>query len=1300
MGALVAERFELIEAIGSGGFGTVYRALDHAHGREVAIKLLHQEGTVEVGRFEREAALLAEVRHPNLVRYIAHGRAESDKAFLVMEWLEGHTLLTRLRTGWLTLADVAKLAARVVSGLQAIAERGLVHRDIKPANLFLPRGRVEDVKLLDFGLARRIAEVESPLSRTGVLLGTPLYMSPEQARGARKLDDRSDVFSLGSVLFECLCGMPPFEADTALATLGKICFEAPPSLNALRPDVSPALENVVLRMLEKESSRRPTFAELSTTFQAIESASQFAYTSSGDIALNIATQEIAVSTGVAPSLRPRAQQRVISAVFVGPSEDGSERRVREILNGLRHRFGARCECLLSGALILLLERQTTPNEQAHAAAQCALSLRELLPDSPIAVCMGKAQLEGVLMGSLLEAGAHLLEQTPEGLIRLDDAMASLLEVRFDLRGPQGRRVLERERVGGETPRTLLGSVTPFVGRERELQQLDLLLGECREESMARAVLVTAPAGAGKSRLRFEFLQRLRQADANGECVVLLGAGDSLRSGSPFSALIPTLRDWMGMASGDAPERKRQKLSAGIARVVPATRAASVTTFLAEVLSLNGAVDVGQELREAREDPQTMADRVRASWLEWLGALARTQPLVLVIDDLHWADLASVGLLEHCLRTLENRAVMVFALARPEVRERFPKLWVERNLTELHLSRLGAKACEKLILALPTQLDTERRRWLIERADGNPFFLEELIRSDSSGSRSQELPDTVLGTIQARLDALGEDAKLVLRIASVFGQEFRFSGLESLLGTEARRLDLEGWLAVLVDKELLFERGSGDVRSFVFRHALVRDAAYALLVDSERTLAHRLAAHWLASRGDTESALLAQHYELGGELRRAAEAYVAAAMRAFEAHAVDEVIRLGESAKTCGAQGSRFFELCSMVAEALSWRDRHELSASWARLAHQGLPTGAPGWWRASQVMAIKAMRDGDRGTTEVIAEEMLAEACHREADAEQLIALGLVAYNSFIDLQVELALRLTAAVGAPKPEYSPRTQHALVTLQAFVADAHGDVAQTIAHTKTALTWAQRAGAAHEEVSSLCYLAEAARQIGDYAAVESWAQQAMQHPESNPAEHKFFLEKQGYVALQGLDYARAERLLVHAVTAFREADMLENNAWTTSDLAMLYSKMGDQTRALALCDEAAAMAVSPPAKAYTLAMAAEIKLANRQVHAARKDAEALEVFLLAIPFPAYAILFLLVQAECFFAAEEPQVAEQKLREAHALVLHRAGRIDDPKLRASFLEVVPYNAKVLRWAHEWLGLTNELPNSAPAAHATST
>jgi serine/threonine protein kinase len=251
-GEVVAERFELLGLAQAGGMGAIWRARDRLSGEPVAIKLQH--ATCDDQRFLREAALLAELRHPAIVRHVAHGRMPSGELYLAMEWLEGEDLAQRIARGALAADEALAIVRRIADALALLHGRGGLHRDLKPSNLFLEGGRPERAKLLDFGIARAAAV---GVTLTGTIMGTPGYTAPEQARGARDVDARADVFALGCVLYECLTGRAAFKGDHPMAVLARILLEEPPRLVEVAPSAPPALDALVARLLAKDPARRP-----------------------------------------------------------------------------------------------------------------------------------------------------------------------------------------------------------------------------------------------------------------------------------------------------------------------------------------------------------------------------------------------------------------------------------------------------------------------------------------------------------------------------------------------------------------------------------------------------------------------------------------------------------------------------------------------------------------------------------------------------------------------------------------------------------------------------------------------------------------------------------------------------------------------------------------------------------------------------------------------------------------------------------------------------------------------------------
>jgi eukaryotic-like serine/threonine-protein kinase len=252
-GEVVENRFVLERVAGSGGMGTVYRAVDQVSRAPVAFKVLRSASQDAASRFAREVRILSGLRHPGIVRYIADGRTDDGELWLAMEWLEGESLSQRLPQG-LSATESVDLVRRVAEALGAAHERGVIHRDLKPSNLFLVDRDLERVKVLDFGVARMS---DTSATRTGVMIGTPGYMAPEQARGERNVGARSDVFALGCLLFECLTGKPPFVGDNVMAILAKVLLEDAPRVGVVRTDLPEALDDLVARTLSKSPEQRP-----------------------------------------------------------------------------------------------------------------------------------------------------------------------------------------------------------------------------------------------------------------------------------------------------------------------------------------------------------------------------------------------------------------------------------------------------------------------------------------------------------------------------------------------------------------------------------------------------------------------------------------------------------------------------------------------------------------------------------------------------------------------------------------------------------------------------------------------------------------------------------------------------------------------------------------------------------------------------------------------------------------------------------------------------------------------------------
>ena len=247
------DRYEVLEKLGSGGMGTVYKAQDRESHRIVALKFLFESfagDPLVKRRFHREAEAAAALDHPNIG--VIHGVEESEdgRLFIVMPYYEGGTLADMIARGPLPVADAIACAMQVARGLAHAHAAGVIHRDIKPANLMFAADGT--LRILDFGIAKIAGE---KLTRTGLVLGTLAYMSPEQAAGGT-LDHRTDLWALGVVLHEMLAGRPPFSAPSIERLFRAVRQAEPPKLRSLRPEVPREIEDVIGRLLQKEPARR------------------------------------------------------------------------------------------------------------------------------------------------------------------------------------------------------------------------------------------------------------------------------------------------------------------------------------------------------------------------------------------------------------------------------------------------------------------------------------------------------------------------------------------------------------------------------------------------------------------------------------------------------------------------------------------------------------------------------------------------------------------------------------------------------------------------------------------------------------------------------------------------------------------------------------------------------------------------------------------------------------------------------------------------------------------------------------
>ncbi len=1279
-GRVIDGRFAIEALAGTGGMGAVYRARDRTSGGLVALKiLLSGLGDAAARRFEREAEALAALRHPAIVRYVAHGVTGEGQAYLAMEWVDGESLGDRLARGPLDVAGTVRLGIGLSSALAAAHRQGLIHRDVKPRNVLLEEGDLDRARLADFGLARALAGDPS-LTRTGVMLGTPGFMSPEQARGLADIDARADVFALGCVLYQCLAGKPAFrneDGDDALAVLLRAVTDEPTALAAVRPDVPAPLVDLVTRMLAKDRDARPAHG----------GAVLDALTAIEPLALAAAPGPGGPSPARAPApALTTVEQTLTCVVLVRCPDPSTVRDVEPAIKAIVKRRGADLEVLADGSALVTVPGTGAPTDHAACAARCALALRPLLPDARVALVLGRKPRDaGTAAGEVLDRAVALLHEEDAPGIRLDDGVVGLLEGSFDVVAKEGRLFLGGERDAQTAARTLLGRVTPFVGRDREMAILEATLAECVESEQARAVVVIGAAGVGKSRLRQEFLRAVR---ARGDGVaVWIGRAEAVSAGPSAGPLGQALRGALSIREGEPAAARRQKLRDRIAQRFEGDDVDRLAAFLGNLVGVPAAAGEGVRLQAARQNALLMADQTRRAFEDFLDREAAAQPILLVLEDLHWADHASVDLVDAALRTLDDRPLFVLATARPEVTARFPRLWAGRSILSLPLGELPRKHAERLArAALGPDAPASAVAAVVDRGGGHAFFLEELVRAVAAG-RGGALPPTVLAMVEARLEVLEPEARRVLRAASVFGEVFWRGGVHALASGQGGARRVDDWLAVLADAELIVPRTSSRFAGedeLAFRHAIHREVAYATLTGADRTLGHRLAGAWLDRAGEGRAAVLAGHFERGGDLPSAARHHLRAAEQALAVNDLDALVAHAERAAACGLEGADVGMLRLFEAQARRWRGEFEATERLAAEAMDRLVPGSAPWLAAATERVVGSGGRGEVAALEDAASRILAAPALPDPAAAGVRTIGMARATVFLSRLGRSLGDVTAAwLDYHEPsEADPTVLGRVWEARAWRALIAGDSAASHRAFAAAVASFEQAGDTRSACSAAVSAGAVLMYLGAYADAARSLESAVRDTErlglanaAAGAKHNLGLV---LARLGRLDEGRAiEEAALRIATEQGDVRICCGSHIYLAEILLL---AGD----LAAAEEEARSAVTAasqvmPLRCSALATLAHVLLARgASGEALPVAAEGMELLATLGGIEDGEANLRLAYAETLAARGDVDAARAACALACRRLFERAEKIGDLDARRSFLERVPEHARTISLA----------------------
>lgn len=1076
--------YRVIAVLGRGAMADVYEAVDETGARH-AVKVLRPGGDADrAHRFAREGDI--RVDHPNVVAVHGAGVAEDGRAWLAMEMLAGETLKERLdrdsRLPVEAALDIARQACRALGAIHAI---GVIHRDVKPGNLFL----CEDgtVKLLDFGVAH-VRSGPDDLTVERQVIGTPSYLAPEQARGEPTIDLRADLWSLGVVLYEMLTGHRPFGRRSLVATLLAVVVDALTPITRHAPELPPGLVAVVHRCLAKRAEDRFESAEVLEAALAAVAAGDPAWV---DTSPRLQLRKGGTVDVHAPTAETLALQRALPPIQLG------ERRLVALVlaEGLLDpptlesavvRRGGVFLRLAGGRAAGLFGAASWEGDEVERAAAAALVSRDAA--RAMAVVSGHASGDGSAVSGDVVVEAEACCRVGLDSVAVPPDTARLLEGAFTLKAERdGLFSVSASRSVGGPLSSEATRIARLVGRRDELAKLSELVTEVHTTGQAVGLLVTGPPGIGKSRLHPE-LERILEADRGFR--IFVARLRSLSRGNAYELVREMLAHrarthatqpgWSRLTGGVPLPERQSTVRALVREVIPEEAAArEIEGFLGELVRV--PMTESALVRAARSDVQVMDDRLRLALLGYFISACQRGPVALLLDDLQWADAASLDFLDQLFDRASHLPLLLFATGRGELVERRPELFhgqrVEhftlRGLDEWHVAELAAEvAGRELSIPLVTAIAA--------RSGGNPLFVEQLVKAVEARGALDASPDelplpvSVEAAVQSRLDHLPPDEKELCRRASVFGRSFDTADLAAV-GVPSPRHALES----LARRELVVPRPRPSRslgQEHMFRSGLIQEVAYRMLADDLRRELHVAAAEHLEGEPEPDLELVAGHFALGGRGDRAASLYAQAALAAATRGDSETVLRCSGEALRLSPAAAGAYDLYVARADALRFlgrRDEQALELASALEAAGDDRQRA----RARLEQAVWLARTGNtRDALEAL--DAARDAADRSGDRELMAhARGRMAATLIFAGRLAEAAEALSTADVLAVDATAQTRGLLSEWRGLLANAVGDLGAQLAAYRAAVDLFAEAGDVRREAGAGNNVADVYNRIG-------------------------------------------------------------------------------------------------------------------------------------------------------------------------------------------------------------------------------
>ncbi|MBI4820753.1 MAG: AAA family ATPase [Deltaproteobacteria bacterium] len=856
-GSLFAERFRIGRVAGVGGMGRIYEAIDEKTGARVALKTMSVSGvdSVVVDRFEREISILKSVTHPNLVRALDGGRDREGTLFLALEWLDGVDLSDRLTSGPIPLIEACRIGRGALRGLLAVHRAKIVHRDMKPGNIFLLRASEPPagVKLLDFGVAKLLEDqlkaTGGGLTLEGTVIGTPYYMSPEQAQGRDDVDWRADLFSLAAVVFECISGQRPYAGSSALALLLRIASDRPRSIREIDPTIPIVVEEFFTVALSRDRERRFQSAdEMERALEKLEesllgdqpTATDFRPDSVPFQWSSVArtTEPQAVFEATVPS--PPADPVSVVSVMVAELEDG-EHAFEAFARSIESEGGEAMPARGRIAVGVFAGADDGPLRASRVgrrvvAESCAIraAVGSVAPDDRDATARA---------GDAIESAVGLVALAGQREVVIDSETHRSIGNAFPTR-PRGKdaRVVS-ESVARSTK---AWAASDFVGRRAELEALVETFERTASTREASFTFVTGPAGSGKSRLAEELARRISRGPIRA--VVMKSFAERTASRTPLFVFADAFRRRASIVSSESEVTIAAKLDLLVPKSVGAANRERAVSAVARLVGVHPI-----ELSRGGDG----AARSFPSLLRALVGMANENPLAILIEEFEWIDPVSATVIEELLDAARALPLFIVAFADPAASERLSRVTALARRVEL--PEVEEAAIESLAKSIRADLPDEDLRKIARQAVGRPGLALALLHAPGTADRARDPKERLALLADARVAGLSKSLSSVLSAASVIGTTFWEDALDYLGERDVRdaldELATEGFIEA---RDTTRYPASHEL---VFRGEAIWKAAYARAVDLEGK--HRKVAEWLRSKQGASAEPIARHLLLAG-----------------------------------------------------------------------------------------------------------------------------------------------------------------------------------------------------------------------------------------------------------------------------------------------------------------------------------------------------------------------------------------------------------------------------------------------------